>query len=101
LLRLLRPTRQRNNEVVELHVVGLGGVDVFHVIHERQTMKGLFQIIAGSVVVLGGIALGVATVVSTGNVSGAVTTAGPVIALGVGIAGFSRTIVDNIKQAAK
>ncbi len=60
--------------------------------------KGLFQIIAGSIVVLGGIALGVGTIIGTGNISGAVNTAGPVIALGVGIAGFSRTIVESMKK---
>lgn len=69
---------------------------------ESKPAKNWFQIIAGSVIVLGGIALGVGTIVGTGNIQTAVQTAGPVVALGVGVAGFSRTIVDSIKaQDAK
>ncbi len=61
-------------------------------------MKGLLQVILGTAIALGGIGVGVAIVVSTGNVGNAVTTALPVIALGVGTAGFSQTIVNNVKQ---
>lgn len=64
-------------------------------------MKGTVQVIAGSVIVLGGIALGIATFISTSNVSAASTAAGPVIALGVGVAGFSRTVVDSAKAQLK
>ncbi len=61
-------------------------------------MKGLFQIIVGGVITLGGIALGAGIVISTGDVGKAVSTAGPVIATGVGIAGFSRTVAESVKS---